>query len=136
VAGRNVIVITTVERSDEALRRAVGGDIDRLHVVVPAVHQSRLDWLANADNDAIDRAQATAERVGGDVPSDQTTAMAGDSDPLLAALDALREFKADEVVVITRPDEEAAWLEEGKRGEIAKHLEGIPVRTIELSDDT
>jgi hypothetical protein len=135
MAGRNVIVITTVERSDEAVRRAVGGDIDQLHVVVPAVHQSRLDWLANADNDAIDQAQATAERVGDDLPSGQTTAMAGDSDPLLAALDALRQFRADELVVITRPDEEAAWLEEGKRGEIAERLEGIPVRTIALSDE-
>jgi hypothetical protein len=128
-------VITTVERSDEALREAVGGDIDRLYVVVPAVHQSRLDWLANADNDAIDRAAATAEQVGENVPSDRTTSMAGDSNPLLAAADALRQFDADELVVITRPDEEAAWLEEGKRGEIAEQLHGIPLRTIELSDE-
>ena len=68
MAGRNVIVITTVERADETLREAIGGDIDQLHVVVPAVRQSRLDWLANADNDAIDRAKATAEQVGGTVP--------------------------------------------------------------------
>lgn len=134
MAGRNVIVITTVERSDDALRRAVGGDIDQLHVVVPAVHQSRLDWLANADNDAIDQAQATAEHVGDELPSGDTTATAGDSDPLLAALDALRQFKADEIVVITRPDEEASWLEEGKRSEIAERLGGIPLRTIALSD--
>ena len=85
MAGRNVIVITTVERSDAALREAVGGEINQLHVIVPAVHQSRLDWLANADNDAIDRAEATAEQVGRDVPSERTTSMAGDSDPLLAA---------------------------------------------------
>lgn len=135
MAGRNVIVITTVERSDEALREAVGGDIDQLHVVVPAVHQSRLEWLANDDNDAIDRAEATAEQVGETVLSDHTTSMAGDSNPLLAAADALRQFDADELVVITRPDEEAAWLEEGTRGEIAEQLHGIPLRTIELSDE-
>ena len=135
MAGRNVIVITTVERSDEVLREAVGGDIDQLHVVVPAVHQSRLEWLANDDNAAIDRAEATARQVGGTVPSDHTTSMAGDSNPLLAAADALRQFDADELVVITRPDEEAAWLEEGTRGEIAEQLHGIPLRTIELSDD-
>jgi hypothetical protein len=134
VAGRNVIVITTVERSDEALREAVGGDIDQLYVVVPAVRQSKLDWLANADNDAIVQAEATAEQVGGVVPSDRTTSMAGDSDPLLAAADAVRQFDADELVVITRPDEEAAWLEEGKRSEIADQLHGIPIRTIALSD--
>jgi hypothetical protein len=133
MTGRNVIVTTTVERSDAALREAVGGEINQLHVIVPAVHQSR---LANADNDAIDRAEATAEQVGRDVPSERTTSMAGDSDPLLAAADALRQFKADELVVITRPDEEAAWLEEGKRGEIAMQLHGILVRTIELSDES
>ena len=33
--------------------------------------------------------------------------------PLLAAEDALRDFAPDEVVVVTRPDEEATWLEEG-----------------------
>ena len=38
--------------------------------------------------------------------------------------------------MITRPDEEAAWLEEGKRGEIAVQLHGIPLRTIELSDES
>ena len=135
MTGRNVIVVTTVERSDEALRKAIGGEINQLHVVVPSVHQSRLDWLANADNEAIDRAQDTAEQVGRDVPSERTTSMAGDSDPRLAAADALRQFKADELVAITRPDEEAAWLEEGTRGQIAAHLHGIPVRTVELSDE-
>ena len=136
MAGRNVIVITTVERSDDALREAIGGEVDQLHVVVPAVRQSKLEWLANDDNDAIDRADATAEQVAGTVPSDRTTSMAGDSNPLLAAADALRQFDADELVVITRPDEEAAWLEEGKRGEIAEQLHGIPLRTVELSDES
>jgi hypothetical protein len=35
----------------------------------------------------------------------------GDSDPLLAAQDALATFRADEIVIVTRPEEEARWLE-------------------------
>ena len=39
-------------------------------------------------------------------------AEAGDSDPLLAIQDALARFDADEIVVVTRPEEEASWLEQ------------------------
>ncbi len=44
-ARRNVLVISSVERPVAALREALGGDVDELHIVVPAVHQSRLQWL-------------------------------------------------------------------------------------------
>ena len=131
---RNVLVISTVERSDDVLREAIGGEIDELHVVVPTVKQSRLDWLANADDDTRERAEEAAARIGDAVASNTTTASAGDSDPLLAAADALREFGADEVLVITRPDEQATWLEQGKSDEIAAKLRGLPVRRLELSD--
>lgn len=50
---RNVLVI---EMPDAALRAALGDDIGELRVVVPAVHQSRLQWLTNADGDARERA--------------------------------------------------------------------------------
>jgi hypothetical protein len=42
------------------LRAALGDDIDELRVVVPAVHQSRLQWLTNADDDARERADDAA----------------------------------------------------------------------------
>jgi hypothetical protein len=35
----------------------------------------------------------------------------GDSDPVKAIEDALRTFPADELIVVTLPDEHAAWLE-------------------------
>jgi hypothetical protein len=57
---------------------------------------------------------------------------AGDSDPLVAVDDALREFEAEEVVVVTRPNEEASWLEEGKGREIAEKIHDVPLRRIEL----
>ena len=39
---RNVLVISSSEWPVAALRAALGDDIDELRVVVPAVHQSRL----------------------------------------------------------------------------------------------
>ena len=110
---RNVLVISSSERPVAALRAALGDDIDELRVVVPAVHQSRLQWLTNADDDARERADDAASSIADALPSRETEASAGDSDPLLAAEDALRTFAADEVVVVTRPDEEATWLEQG-----------------------
>jgi uncharacterized LabA/DUF88 family protein len=132
--GRRVLVISTVSRSPEVLREAVGGEIDELRVVVPMVRQSRLQWLTNADDQAREQAEGAAAKLGRALPSKETESTAGDSDPLLAVEDALREFPADEVVVVTRPDEEASWLEEGKAREITEKLHGVPITRLELSD--
>jgi len=131
---RNVLVISSSEWPVAALRAALGDDIDELRVVVPAVHQSRLQWLTNADDDARERADDAASSIADALPSRETEASAGDSDPLLAAEDALREFAADEVVVVTRPDEEATWLEEGDTREIARRLGGRRVTRLVVSD--
>ncbi len=131
---RNVLVISSSEWHVAALRAALGDDIDELRVVVPAVHQSRLQWLTNADDDARERADDAASSIADALPSQATEASAGDSDPLRAAEDALREFAADEVVVVTRPDEEATWLEEGNTQAIARRLRGLKVTHLVVSD--
>ena len=100
---RKVLVVSSSEWPVAALRAALGDDVDELRVVVPAVHQSRLQWLTNADDDARERATEAAASIAEAVPSQETESSAGDSDPLLAVEDALREFPADEVVVVTRP---------------------------------
>jgi hypothetical protein len=63
---RKVLVISSSEWPVSALKAALGGDVDELRVVVPAVHQSRLQWLTNADDDARERAETAemkAERI-------------------------------------------------------------------------
>jgi hypothetical protein len=132
--GRKVLVISTVARSPAVFREVVGGEIAELRVVVPVVRQSRLQWLTTADDEAREEAEREAAELGRALPSKETESSAGDSDPLLAAEDALREFAADEVVIVTRPDEEASWLEEGKGREIAETLHGVKVTRLELSD--
>lgn len=131
---RNVLVITTSERPTAELRAALGEDIGELRVVVPTVRQSRLQWLTNADDDARERADDAASSIADALPSQETEASAGDPDPLLAAEDALRDFAADEVVVVTRPDEEATWLEEGSADVIARALGGLKVTRLIVSD--
>lgn len=89
---RKVLVVSSSEWPVAALRAALGDDVDELRVVVPAVHQSRLQWLTNADDDARERATEAAASIAEAVPSQETESSAGDSDPLLAVEDALREF--------------------------------------------
>jgi hypothetical protein len=132
--GRKVLVISTLARSSAVLRKIVGGEIDELRVVVPVVRQSRLEWLTNADDAAREQAEGAAAELGRELPSKDTQSTAGDSDPVLAVQDALREFAADEVVVITHPNEDATWLEQGKGREIAETLSGVKVTRLELSD--
>jgi hypothetical protein len=130
---RNVLVITSVERPVEVLRGALGGDVDELRVVVPAVKQSRLQWLTNADDDAREEAEDAAASID-DATSGAVQAAAGDSDPLQAAEDALAEFAADELVIVTRPDEEATWLEEGRAAAIERSFPGLKVTRLVVGD--
>jgi hypothetical protein len=131
---RNVLVSSSSEWQVAASRAALGNDIDVLRVVVPSVHQSRPRWLTNADDDARVRADAAASSIADALPSRETEASAGDSDPLLAAEDALRDFAADEVIIVTRPDEEATSLEETNPDVIARRLRGLKVTQLVVSD--
>ena len=82
-------------------------------VVAPASGISRLGWLTNADDDARADAATRADEVAEAAPSDDVESRVGDSDPVKAIEDALRSFPADEVIVVTLPDEDAGWLEKG-----------------------
>ena len=131
---RNVLVISSVERPVAVLREALGGDVDELKVVVPAVKQSRLQWLTNADDDAREEAAGAAASIDGTTP-ETVQAEAGDSDPLQAAEDALANFDADELVVVTRPDDEATWLEEGRAEDIERRFQGLKVTRLLVSEE-
>ena len=60
-AGRNVLVVSTVEQAEELLREHVG-EADTVKVVVPVVRQGFHDWLAN-DEKAFGRAEQVAART-------------------------------------------------------------------------
>ena len=132
---RNVLVVSSVAEPPRELHAALGDDVDEIRVVAPAVEQSRLQWLTNAEDDARAKAERAAEEVAAatEGEAERVEAEAGDSDPLLAVEDALRTFDADEIVVVTRSGEHASWLEEGAADTIAARFPQLPVKTIELS---
>ena len=126
---RRVIVVPTAPVSDALLQTVVwahAGQDAEIHVVAPASNISRLDWLTNAEDDARGEARELAEATAEATPTENVEARVGDSDPLQAIEDALRTFPADEVIIITLPDESATWLETGA-GEEAQRRFALPV---------
>jgi hypothetical protein len=122
-----VVATATVPEAElrERVRAHAGEDADLL-VVVPASKISKLDWLTSAEDDARAEAAQRAEAVAEAAPGDNVETRVGDSDPVTAIEDALRSFPAEELIVITRADEKAEWLEE-ESGEEAQSRFSLPV---------
>lgn len=124
---RRVLVVTPVELDPSGLERAVaaraGADTETL-VVVPAANLSKLQLLTGAVDDARAEAEATAAATAEGAAD--TTAVPGDADPVQAVEDRLRTFGADEIMVVTRPDADASWLEGGSAAEALRRFD-LPV---------
>jgi hypothetical protein len=127
--GRNVLVVSTVEGADDAIREQLDGGVDQVKVVVPAVRQGVLDWLAN-DERAFSHAQEEAERTAERLPGDTVEASAGEANVELAIRDALATFDADEIVVVVPPEEEQGLIEGAAIGGVSREVDGVPVRTL------
>jgi hypothetical protein len=127
--GRNVLVVSTVERAEADLREHVG-EADTIKVVVPVVRQGVLDWLAN-DQKAFGRAEEAAERTAEELPGETVDAGAGEANVALAIRDALATFPADEIVVAVRPDEKEGIVEATATDNAPQHrIDDVPVRYV------
>jgi hypothetical protein len=132
-----LLVVVTTEVADATVREFVrrsAGEEAEVHVVAPASDISRLDWLTNAEDDARADAGSLADKTAQAAPTTDVQAKVGDSDPVKAIEDALREFPADEVLIITRPDDESPWLVVGS-GEAAQNRFRLPIRLVTVAED-
>lgn len=126
---RNVLVVSTVEHADDVLRAEIG-EADTVKVVVPAVRQGFLDWLAN-DQRAFDRAEGVAEQTAEALPGETVASGAGEANVGLAIRDALATFSADEIVVAVRPEEQEGFVESIATDDAPQHaVDGVPVRFV------
>ena len=128
-----VLVVTTAEHDDDALRDAVGPN-DRVKVVVPALKQGLLDWLAN-DERAFSHAARVADDRAAELPTDDVDTAAGEANIALAIRDALASFPADEVVVAVGPgarDDVTARLDPAEGA--ARSIDGVPLRFVVVPD--
>lgn len=108
------------------------GDDVAIHLVAPASGISRLRWLVSDEDGARDDAQSRAGEIADAVHTDAVETEVGDTDPVQAIRDALTTYEADEIVVLTCPDDEVTWLEEGTAEE-ARARFGLPVRHLVVS---
>jgi hypothetical protein len=115
-----LLVVATSSGVSEPVRREIdrraGGRPTKTMVVVPALAGSRFEQAAGAVDDAIAHADEQREPAAEEAKEAGaqlvTEPRIGDSDPILAIEDALREFPAEEILIVTRPAEDAAWMEE------------------------
>jgi nucleotide-binding universal stress UspA family protein len=128
--GRVVVVASSeVERS--MLEEVVDPE-DELVVVVPAVEQSFLEWLANDEDDARERAHEVGETIEETAPTDVERIEVKPDDPVQAVADAVAEHNPDRIVLAVRDGEHATWLEQGELGEAPDEIAGIPVTRIRV----
>jgi hypothetical protein len=115
---RRLLVVATAPGSENELRERVGryaGEGVEVLVVAPASDMSALQWLTGEEDEARAEAADRAKEASEAVPGEVVDARVGDPDPLVAIEDALRTFPADELIVVTRPEEASTWLEDDAR---------------------
>ena len=126
-----VVVVATSPVARGELAQHVGPD-DELAVVAPAVEQSRLQWLANDEDAARERAQAVGESIADRAPTDAETVEVKPDPPSQAVSDAIAEHDPDRILVVVRRGEHATWLEHDEAERIPDELAGVPVSLVEL----
>jgi hypothetical protein len=127
---RVVVVATSPVAREELVEHVEPGD--ELAVVAPAVEQSRLDWLANDEGKARERAQLIGESIAARAPAEAPAVEVTPESPSQAVLDAVAEHQPDRVVVVLRGGEDATWLEDGQADRIPDEIGGVPVTVVEL----
>ena len=125
-----VLVIASGPIAAGDLKEAVGTEVAEdaeVLVVAPALHESPLRfWLSDAD-EAIAEAEGvqreSVEQLAGAGIS--ATGDTGEGDPLEAVQDALQTFRAERIVVFSRPEGHEAYREGVDPAEIEERF-GIP----------
>jgi hypothetical protein len=127
-----LLVLTPEPLDAEALRTVAGDDADDAEVLVisPATTESGLRFWMNDIDEAIERAQETAEETADRLDAEGIDAVgdSGEAEPVLALQDALATFPADQIVVFTHPDDQEHYREAQGLDEL-----GVPVRFAEIS---
>jgi NAD(P)-dependent dehydrogenase (short-subunit alcohol dehydrogenase family) len=128
-----VVVIASAEIGREALEAVLEPD-DELHVLVPAVEQSRLAWLTSAEDDARAKAERVGEQIGRDAPAKLASLEVKPDSPSQVVRDAIAEHHPDRIVLALREGDEATWLEEAELDRLPSEIDGVPVTRLALTE--
>jgi hypothetical protein len=135
---KRLLIVSPNPVDGEALRdevnRRTGDALTEVRLIIPAAEDSKLKHAFGDVDDAVaeSREQLGASVEGLDGGNITVSADVGDADPLIATEDALGAFPADEVLIVTHPDRDARWFEEGLFEKAAERFEQ-PVVHVELA---
>lgn len=108
MSARNLLLVVLEPVPEQEIRDAIaernGAQEVNVHVVAPATHIGKFQWLTGATDEARAEAEELADRAAHAVPGEVETEV-GEDDPVLAAQDALALFPADEILVAGTADE-------------------------------
>ncbi len=125
-----ILVIANDAIDGADLRESIRGRADKTEVLVvaPALSSRLRFWVSDVDP-ARRRAAARLRRSlpGLDGDGIEAEGTIGDADPLNAIADGLRLFPADEIVLVTHPEEEQHWVEQDL-AERARSPFSLPIR--------
>jgi hypothetical protein len=121
-----VVVVASSEVDRSVLAEHVDPE-DELHVVIPAVEQSRLQWLASDEDAARERAREVGDEIVREAPVAEASVDVKGDVPSQAVLDAIAEHDPDRILLVLRTGEDATWLEEGELGQVPGEIAGVPV---------
>jgi hypothetical protein len=135
---KRVLVVSPPEVDGSALaeeiERRAEGRAAEVRLVAPAVTESKLKHAFGDVDAAIADAQTRLRHsmAGLDRRRIRASGSVGDSDPVIAAEDALKSFPAEEVLIVTHSGDEGDWFEPDLFERAAAELEP-PVAHIELA---
>ncbi len=128
-AGYHLLIVASQPLPGEDLKREVethtGGGDPKVRIIFPAFTGSPLHHAMGDVDEAIAISSKRVDeqlRETSGLSWDVETSI-GDSDPVIALQDGIRAFSPDEVLIVTRPDEQAGWLEDDffERAQAGEH---------------
>jgi hypothetical protein len=133
---RHILVVATTQLTGEELRReltARGGAVE-LDVLAPILASRAHHWASDVDRER----EEARKRLEGSLEWAAAQGFAakgevGDSDPMTAIEDELRDFGADEVIIAMRSGEHRSWLASRMLAHLARELD-MPVRDIVVDE--
>jgi hypothetical protein len=135
---RHLLVVASVELGGEALREelaaAGGGDVE-LDVLVPILASRSHYWASDIDREREEaRARLEASLAWAADRGFAAKGEVADPDPLVAVEDELRDFGADEVIIVMPARERTSWLANRMLGHLTRELD-VPVREVVIGDE-
>jgi hypothetical protein len=135
---RHVLVVAGEALAGEGLARELGGGGGAgvaLDVLAPILASRSHQLAGDIDREREDaRRRLDASLAWAKEQGFTAKGEVGDSDPLTGIEDELRDFGADEVIIVRRARESTSWLANRMLGYLARELE-MPVREVVVDDE-